>query len=167
MVSWRIILNDIEEYIQFGSLSAEKPVPFQAWCELLSDHCKRENYLDHLPFSIKPTETHYWGMNDTPNTYGQVNMRKFVLDEERTACALGSCHKSFQTEPLDLLLAVAMHSFHRTFADRQLPTFYNEGHGRQPWDSSIDLSGTVGWFTSICPIQVDLSSGMYLSRFFS
>lgn len=157
MVSWRIILNDIEEYIQSGSLTYEKPFSFQAWCDLLIEHCKKDNYEDHLPFAIKPANSHYWGLNGTSNTYGQVKMRKFVLSEEMTSCAFGNCLKS--SEPLDLLLAVTMHSFYRTFTDRQLPTFHNEVHGRQSWDSNIDLSGTVGWFTSICPVQVDLSSG--------
>ncbi|KAK2757240.1 NRPS [Arachnomyces sp. PD_36] len=158
MVSWRIILNDIEEHIQSGSVASERPLSFQAWCKLLSENCDKDNYTTHLPFEIEPVDAHYWGLNDVPNTYGEVKMRKFELDEERTTRALGSCHKALQTEPLDLLLAVTIHSFYRTFTDRNLPTFYNESHGRHPWDSVIDLSGTVGWFTSICPIQVDPSS---------
>lgn len=32
-----------------------------------------------------------------------------------------------------------------------------EGHGREPWDSSIDLSRTVGWFTTVYPVQVAVS----------
>ena len=146
-------------------MTSEKPLSFQAWCDLLADHCKKEYYESHLPFTIQPANTGYWGMKNMFNSYGQVKIKKFVLDEDSTARALGSCHRSLQTEPLDLLLAVAMHSFSRTFTDRQLPTFYNEGHGRQPWDSSIDLSGTVGWFTSICPLHVDPSSGKPLFNY--
>lgn len=32
-----------------------------------------------------------------------------------------------------------------------------EGHGREPWNSSIDLSRTVGWFTTVYPIHVAVS----------
>ena len=27
-----------------------------------------------------------------------------------------------------------------------------EGHGREPWNSDIDISNTVGWFTSMYPV---------------
>ncbi|KAG9375626.1 hypothetical protein A1F94_013764 [Pyrenophora tritici-repentis] len=40
------------------------------------------------------------------------------------------------------------------FSDRAPPTIFNESHGREPWDAGIDLSRTVGWFTSMLPIQV-------------
>ncbi len=31
-----------------------------------------------------------------------------------------------------------------------------EGHGREPMDSGLDLSRTVGWFTSIFPVRLDV-----------
>ena len=31
-----------------------------------------------------------------------------------------------------------------------------EGHGREPMDSGLDLSRTVGWFTSVFPVRLDL-----------
>jgi hypothetical protein len=98
-------------------------------------------------------------MKNVPNCYGDVKMKKFSLSTKKTALALDKCHARLRTEPLDLFLAVLMHSFRRTFADREVPTVYNETHGRHPWDGDIDLSGTVGWFTSICPLPSTLPSG--------
>jgi hypothetical protein len=158
MVSWRLILQDFEEYLKTGSLATERPFSFQSWCSMQIEHCKANNYQSHLPFSVVPPDSTYWGMNDLPNYYGDVRIKKFSFGQKETALALDKCHQRLRTEPLDLFLAVIMHSFRRTFTDRSLPTFYNEGHGRQTWDSSIDLSGTVGWFTSICPLQVQPES---------
>ncbi|HKT51763.1 MAG TPA: amino acid adenylation domain-containing protein, partial [Candidatus Angelobacter sp.] len=31
-----------------------------------------------------------------------------------------------------------------------------EGHGREPMDSGLDLSRTVGWFTTVFPVRLDL-----------
>jgi len=62
------------------------------------------------------------------------------------------------TEPVDILLSALLHSFHQVFADRAPLTVYNESHGREPWDSSIDLSRTVGWFTAMYPITVNSES---------
>src|SRR5262249_41205300 len=30
-----------------------------------------------------------------------------------------------------------------------------EGHGREPLDAGVDLSRTVGWFTSVHPVRLD------------
>ncbi|KAL4821204.1 hypothetical protein BDW67DRAFT_179907 [Aspergillus spinulosporus] len=154
MVSWRLILQDLEEFLKAGSLATERPFSFQSWCRMQIEHCKANNYQSHLPFTVVPPDSKYWGMNDLPNHYGDIRIKKFSFGHKETVLALDKCHQRLRTEPLDLFLAVIIHSFRRTFTDRPLPTFYNEGHGRQAWDSSIDLSGTVGWFTSICPLQV-------------
>ncbi|KAJ3549848.1 hypothetical protein NM208_g299 [Fusarium decemcellulare] len=38
--------------------------------------------------------------------------------------------------------------------DRPLPTIWNEGHGREVWDDSLDISRTRGWFTTMAPVVV-------------
>ena len=54
-----------------------------------------------------------------------------------------------------------MTAFRKVFSDRSTsPTIWNEGHGREPWlNSKIDLSGTVGWFTTMCPLYLPSTAG--------
>ena len=59
----------------------------------------------------------------------------------------------FSTRPLELMIAALAYSFATVFPDRKTPVIFNEIHGREPWDSSIDLTQTVGWFISMCPVQ--------------
>ncbi|KAL2858790.1 hypothetical protein BJX68DRAFT_262327 [Aspergillus pseudodeflectus] len=158
MVSWRLILQDLEEFLESGSTSSEPQLSFQTWCSMQAEHCQADDYRSHLPFPITPANPAYWGMNGASNLYGDVRIKKFSLGAKETSLALEKCHARLRTEPLDLFLAVVIHSFRRTFTDRQLPTVYNETHGRQAWDSNIDLSGTVGWFTSLCPLHLQLGS---------
>lgn len=159
MVSWRIIIQDIEEIIESGSLPVDKPLSFQTWCTLQAEHTKKQDHNNLLPFHLSPSNLSYWGMENMPNTYADVEHQEFSLDEEITESAMGSCHEALGTEPVDLFLSTIIHSFGRVFFDREVPTIYNEGHGREAWDSSIDLSRTVGWFTTICPLHVALESG--------
>ncbi|KAK1149027.1 hypothetical protein N8T08_007704 [Aspergillus melleus] len=50
-------------------------------------------------------------------------------------------------------------AIHRiTFTDRSPPTIFNEGHGRESWDSTIDLSRTVGRFTTIWLTFMEMGS---------
>jgi non-ribosomal peptide synthase protein (TIGR01720 family) len=153
LVSWRIILQDLQEFLETGSLTAEKPLPFQTWCAIQADQSQQQSSND-LPFNVMPADLAYWGMEGDRNTYRDAECESFVVDEALTALAMGDCHKALQTEPLDLLLSTIIHSFSRIFVDRANPTVYNESHGRENPDH--DLSRTVGWFTTICPLHVSV-----------
>lgn len=159
MVSWRMVLQDIQEFISSESLPPEKPLSFKTWCEMQIENSKTDDDRSRLPFVTQPPNLSYWGMERSPNAYGHVKMETFTLDEQATAFILGRCHEVLRTEMIDILLSAVIHSFKRVFTDRSVPTLYNEGHGREPWDSDIDLSRTVGWFTALCPLDVQVNSG--------
>lgn len=159
MVSWRIILQDLQEFLETGSLTAEKPVAFQTWCAIQVEQSRQQTSKDLLPFDVMPTDLAYWAMEGRRNTYSDVECETFAVDEALTTLALGDCHKTLQTEPLDLFLSTIAHSFKRIFADRANPTLYNESHGRE--NPTVDLSRTVGWFTTICPIHFSFDFGKF------
>jgi amino acid adenylation domain-containing protein len=157
IVSWRIILEDLEELIlnpdeatsQTGSL------PFQTWCQLQADESRKRSTERQMGLEILPApDFAYWGLENRLTTYGDVDCQTFEVDVESTHTLLMDCHQSLQTEPIDVFLASLLHSFHQTFKDRSSPVIYNEGHGREPWDSAIDVSRTVGWFTILHPITL-------------
>lgn len=160
VVSWRIVLQDLQDFIESGSLSPEKSLSFQGWCDLQKEHVKKQN--TQLPFSVKTPDLKYWVMDNRPNVYGQTKTENFTLGEKATNLILGGCNDVLRTETIDLLLAAVAHSFKRVFTDRRSPTIHNEGHGREPWDSSIDLSRTVGWFTTLTPLHVEGGPGKIL-----
>jgi len=160
-VSWRIIIGDLEELLNSGKLTSEKPLSYQVWLTMQSDHShalaanKSQNVL---PFKVGPSRLDYWGMLDRVNTYSDVISDSFTIDKKFTALAMGESNISLHTEPVELFLSAIAHSFSRVFIDRDSPALYNEGHGRESWDSGIDISRTVGWFTSIFPLQVDIDT---------
>ncbi|KAF9892549.1 hypothetical protein FE257_001658 [Aspergillus nanangensis] len=143
MVSWRIVLQDLEDFVETGSISLDKSLSFQSWCELQTKHAS-ENDEIRLPFSVNPPDIKYWGIETCANAYGHAKMETFTIDKDATAFILGQCHEVFRTETVDVLLCAVIESFCKVFDDREPPTMYNEGHGREVWDSSLDLSRTVG-----------------------
>ncbi|EKV21467.1 Nonribosomal peptide synthase Pes1 [Penicillium digitatum] len=155
MVSWRIVLQDLEELVVSGSLSLEKPLSFQSWCAMQTERAKTHDSTISLPFTIEKPNLLYWGMQESLNVYGDIKMESFSLSEDTTQFILDGCHNVFRTDTVDILLSAIIHSFGRTFTDRKVPTIYNEGHGREPWEAEIDLSRTVGWFTTMAPLLVD------------
>lgn len=156
LVSWRIILQELEELL----LQPDDPLPdagrllpFQAWCKMQLEHAGTQTPEQVLPIhSIPDGNTEYWGMGDAPNVYGQMAREGFEIGPAQTSLLLSKCHESLRTEIPDILMAAMVFSFGQTFTDRSIPAVFAEGHGRESWDASIDLSNVVGWFTTIYPV---------------
>lgn len=155
VVSWRIVLQELEDFVRTGSLSSDAPLSFQSWCNVQLKNSKTTKSVE-VPCELP--NIGYWGMTQVPNNYGQVKMQSFTLDKQTTAFISGKCHEILRTETVEVLLTAVLQSFSRIFTDRNAPTIYNEGHGREAWDSS-DPSGTVGWFTTLNPIHAQTRSG--------
>lgn len=163
MVSWRVILQDLEEFLQDGSIASEQPLSFQAWRGLNDNNVSREVSQGPVKSLNESNHIAYWETRELTNTYGQTKTKSFNLDERTTGMVLGRLHEAIQTDPLDILLAAAFRSFSRTFTDRVLPVIYNESHGRQlSGESAVDGSGSVGWFTELQPLHFPSGSGKYL-----
>ena len=158
LVSWRIILQDLEELLTNPPpvAPAESSLSFQTWCAMQVEHSHKLPLQSLLSIRDIPTQSYaYWGMQDRPNPYGEVRREGFELDVTATDLITSKCHKTMRTNTVDILIAAMLHSFSKIFDDRAAPTIFNEGHGREVWDHSIDLSRTVGWFTTMYPVHVD------------
>ena len=159
LVSWRIVLQDLEEILLDLQIEpAKEPLTFPKWCRLQAEYSHR-----HLPVVQKPPlavphlKNEYWGMTGASNTYENSISESFVLDEDHSTSLLGNCNTPLRTEPVEVFLAAVFHSFRTSFTERGPPALFNENHGREPWDSSLDLSRTVGWFTTMFPLNVEAS----------
>lgn len=160
LVSWRVILEDLEELLTNPTLAleAQSSMSFQTWSKRQMEHAHKIPLHSVLPASNIPQQSFaYWGLNEGDNTYGNVACEGFELDTLATSCITSQCHQALHTDTVDVLIAAMMSSFTQTFTDRGRPTIFNEGHGREPWDNSIDLSRTVGWFTAMFPIHIPSS----------
>jgi amino acid adenylation domain-containing protein/non-ribosomal peptide synthase protein (TIGR01720 family) len=157
LVSWRIILRDIEESLTTGLLTAAKPIPFQNWLKLQAEHARAMDVSTVLPYDIPVPNFEYWNMSSKSNRICDTEESIVKLDLAQTKELLeGSCHSTYNTEPIDILLASLVYSFGQTFSDRAVPALFREGHGREPWDDDLDISGTVGWFTTMYPLYVNM-----------
>lgn len=168
VVSWRIILQDLEDLLNGRSLDTENTLSFEEWVDLQVENAEEDNATRVLPVNdIPEADLDYWGMVNQPNTFGDIVDEKFELNARSTTQLLQSCRECLQTDPVSVLLASVLVSFRRGFSDRQsFPAIFNEGHGREPWDSSIDPTSTVGWFTTMSPVTLpstaDVTQGKLL-----
>ena len=159
LVSWRIILHDLEEILKGKNLSLPKPLPFQNWVQMQAEYVfRQEKHETTLPFVVPKANPSYWDMGNRTNTYSDALTISLALSVDETTQLLGGANKALRTSPVDIFQSAALLSFARTFDDRQPPALHVESHGREPWDPEIDLSRTVGWFTTLHPVHVPLTS---------
>ncbi|XDG05068.1 hypothetical protein ABKA04_004683 [Annulohypoxylon sp. FPYF3050] len=158
LVSWRIIIRDLERVLQHHQTTPfQNTTSFQRWTKLLGKRAKDpKKYSDVLPHETPIADWQYWGLNPRNNTYGDRISESFVLKDE--VPLLLNTDQPLRTETIETLLAALVHSFHQTFPNRPAPTVFNEGHGRESWDDSIELSNTIGWFTTMTPMHVPIET---------
>jgi amino acid adenylation domain-containing protein/non-ribosomal peptide synthase protein (TIGR01720 family) len=154
LVSWRVLLQELEQLLVSGTIaSVTKSVDFFHWIDLQAQYAT--THAAPSTISVPTPQIDYWDMQDRSNVYGDTDSYPFVLDEITTSLLFGgSCNNVFGTRPIELLLAALLYSFGKTFDDRDIPPVFMEGHGREPWDNDIDISSTVGWFTTMFPVHV-------------
>src|SRR5699024_4695164 len=83
IVSWRIILEDLEDLLlnPRESPTQNSSLPFQTWCRLQADKCQIQE--DDEPFTVEDhpgPDFSYWGMEDSPIIYGDAACEKFEID---------------------------------------------------------------------------------------
>jgi len=72
---------------------------------------------------------------------------------------LRKANQAYHTEINDLLLTALAYAL-QEWQGGSVHAICLEGHGRQPFDSEIDCSRTVGWFTNLYPIRLELKPSL-------
>jgi non-ribosomal peptide synthase protein (TIGR01720 family) len=77
------------------------------------------------------------------------------LGEEDTRALVQDVPRAYQTEINDVLLTALAQAL-STWTGERAVLFDLEGHGREPLFDDVDLTRTVGWFTAIFPVRLEL-----------
>ncbi|MCK5197924.1 MAG: amino acid adenylation domain-containing protein [Spirochaetales bacterium] len=171
-VSWRIILHDLAEGYKAYSrgetiLFRKKTDSYLNWAGQLRE------YVSHIP----ETEKKYWdglnkaAVNDLPMTECRNDRKKkdadvlqLELTEEETEALLKKAGRAYKTEINDLLLAALGLGFNSWCGLGTLKVNM-EGHGRESIIPGMDITRTVGWFTTSYPVLINLKNHKDLSLY--
>jgi len=158
LVSWRIIWCDFQDALSGTTLS--KPVmSFQQWCKKQQQDGQTLKPAEVLPFSVNQPRFDYWDVRPEENSRGDIEAIMQTMDADSTSLLLGKSNEAFRTDTVDILVAMLDYTFRTSFEDRESPAVYFEGHGREPiGGQEYDVSDTVGWFTTVHPLQLTLAT---------
>ena len=90
------------------------------------------------------------------NTYGEAVEASFEVSSAIHTILDTRCNRIFNTDSTDIYIAALLLSFAHTFHDRRVPLVWNQETGRAPSTSDMDISETVGWFATLCPINQEV-----------
>jgi amino acid adenylation domain-containing protein/non-ribosomal peptide synthase protein (TIGR01720 family) len=164
-VSWRIIFEDIEHlYQQYKKgeplLLPLKTDSFKSWSERLSEYANSKAFLKEKAYWAEFASRHIPGIEkDFPGTTNKVDDSKsisFSLSEEKSLQLLTGVNQAFGTEINDILITALGMGIRATFGHEKV-VIALEGHGREEILEDIDIHRTIGWFTTVYPVLLDIS----------
>ncbi|CAH2791700.1 MAG: Polyketide synthase modules and related proteins, partial [Candidatus Burkholderia crenata] len=172
-VSWRVLLSDWQQAwadVCVGCAISLDPVgtSFRNWALCLQRDAQspqREAELAYWCSMLSTTDMPlgrraFDPARDTTRTKQSLSLS---LPVRTTQALLTQAATRFHAQANDVLLTVfvlAMAAWRRQCMGHAPDAllFDLEGHGRETQDTAIDLSRTVGWFTSLFPVRVRLDA---------
>jgi non-ribosomal peptide synthase protein (TIGR01720 family) len=165
-VSWRILLEDLNAVLvalqRGGPVQlAAKTTSFRRWAEQLLAHAgsaaaRRElAYWQQMPWSEAgrlPLDHH-----DGANNANSVRTVSTWLNAADTQALLQEVPSVYHTHINDALLTALVEAF-ADWTGRRTLLVDLEGHGREELFAEADTSRTVGWFTSLFPVLLDVGT---------
>ncbi len=162
-VSWRVLIEDLN--IAWAQHHSGQPVAlpavgtsFRRWSSLLSEYARDAAVVDSADIwrnvAATPAPLPAVGPEDT---YDNARNLSVSLDVETTRLLLGEVPAAFHAGVNDILL-IAFGLAWAKLLDTEAPIGIDvEGHGRhEELGSEVDLSRTVGWFTTKYPVALSV-----------
>jgi non-ribosomal peptide synthase protein (TIGR01720 family) len=171
-VSWRILVADVQSALVAVASGAQPALEgygtsFRRWSTLLTIDASSGKREAELPLwqdvlsrpdpllSARP-------LDPTTDTIATVQRLQMILPTTLAEPLLGSVPAAFNAGVNDILLstlALAVVVWRRRNRPNQTASdvlFNIEVHGREDIFEGVDLSRTVGWFTNLHPVRLDI-----------
>ncbi|MBJ9978442.1 amino acid adenylation domain-containing protein, partial [Pseudomonas sp. S30] len=161
-VSWRVLLEDLQQ--AYRALAGGQPLNLPAkssslkvWAERLSTHARTP--------AMQAEADHWLTCLEAPSAslpcddvHGASTQREIAhatsrLDAHLTRTLLQVAPAAYRTQVNDLLLS-ALARVLCDWTDSPSVLIQLEGHGREDLFDDLDLSRTVGWFSSLFPVRL-------------
>ncbi len=162
-VSWRVLLEDLQNaYRQLhnGQTDVQLPAKTAAmghWAVRLQAYAGSESLREELAWWQQQLSGPVSGLpgvrQEGSNRAGDAQTLSLRLDAERTRQLLNEAPAAYRTQVNDLLLTALARVLCR-WTGQASTLVQLEGHGREALFDELDLTRSVGWFTSAYPLRL-------------
>ena len=157
-ISWRVLSEDLQTLYNGGVLG-NKGSSYRQWTEIVKKYPK-----------VHKNEHKYWKnilADYDVNQYNRLNNlivrnedhynSKLQLNQAKTEQLLQKVNVVYNTEINDILLTSLSYALFEITGEI-VNHIVLEGHGREEIDSTVDITRTVGWFTTMYPVKLEVKS---------
>lgn len=165
-VSWQIFMEDLEHAYQQLSSGSEvkllhRTTSYKYWGERLQELAQSSKTIEELPYWIQVQSDRDDGLpvdfENGQNTEESAETITTYLSDEESAFLLQKLPAIYKTQINEILLAALAETLGH-FSSSSSIVIDLEGHGREDIFEDVDLSRTIGWFTTIYPLRLPLNS---------
>ncbi|QYX31220.1 non-ribosomal peptide synthetase [Sphaerospermopsis torques-reginae] len=159
-VSWRILLQDLVEIIS-GSEISPTTSSWQQWSQFLQSYVNSPNIQAEKHFWLNTLQKQTaklpldFPKGLTNNLESSVKTVSCQLTTEQTQILLTKANKTYRTQPQELLLAALAKTLGNITQKSHIQIMM-EGHGREELSADLDITRTLGWFTTLYPLSLEL-----------
>jgi non-ribosomal peptide synthase protein (TIGR01720 family) len=171
-VSWRILLEDVQR--AYAQVQRSEPL------RLFGKTTSLKKWMEHLQQAtiqgLFQTDLAFWrtvgqsGLCPVPldlpdglNTEASARTYHISLEAQETSILLQQVSQFHKAQITDILLTALLRAWQEWTGSSSL-LLDLERHGREPFFDELDLSRTVGWFTSVFPLSLNAAVDQDLSE---
>lgn len=164
MFSWRILLADLQTAYQQLEQGKKVQLPakttsFKYWSQHLYEYAQSVTLQTEWDYWLTKCQNAIASLPvDFPNGDNTVASAKNIsisLNAQQTQALLQEVPPAYNTQINDVLLTALVQAFSQWTGKRSLLVAL-ESHGREELFEDLNLSRTVGWFTSMFPVLLEL-----------
>jgi len=163
-VSWRFLLEEISDIYQriihHKKVTVHQEISsFKDWALQLESFSRSE--------TLHAEQAYWLALPVTPslpvdgrgvNTIADADHITVHLSARETKLLLSEVPYAYHTEINEILLTALLLSCRAWTGESQL-TLHLEGHGREEFFDTVNISRTVGWFTALFPVYLNFPGG--------
>lgn len=162
-VSWRILLEDLQTLYQQLSRGDKPSLPakttsFKTWAERVTKYARSDALRDELShwLDLRTRSAARLPLDEAggANTIAEARTLSVSLDADETRALLQEVPVRYRTQINEVLLTALVRAFAQWTGSPSLLVDL-EGHGREEIVDDVNLSRTIGWFTTIFPVVLD------------
>jgi non-ribosomal peptide synthase protein (TIGR01720 family) len=161
-VSWRILLEDFQTaYTQLSQGKAikfpTKTTSYKEWTQRLVNYAQSLQIASEREYWLRKSQKQITSLpvdfDNGDNIVESANKVSITLSESETQALLHDIPSAYRTQINEVLLTALAQTFANWTGEKSL-LIDLEGHGRETLFTDVDLSRTVGWFTSVFPVYL-------------
>ncbi len=168
-VSWSALLEDLETlyrnggYLQGAGLPP-KTTAYRDWAHALRDYAGSDGAREELEYWLGLPDASGFTIpvDFAAGENTELSERKCTVElpVAETRALLSEVPAVYNTRIDDILLTALAQTINAWTGSKRI-TLGMEGHGRETVVDGVDLSRTVGWFTTYFPVHIELDESEY------